>query len=680
MDEFDEIALVEDDLFGLDQDILDATITTSEHNITSDELRDVALDINPSVSDSEECVPENVMSGKALKHFDSFTSQCTCAPNCDFNEYKSLSSLISTMNEYERKNIISAILLPITSPPGETNSLNSSDETRYKNLNYKRRLISNTLGYNRSIYCLFGTRVCQNVMAAVLQVHPRTLNTYANELNVHGLIISTNIKKKEMRKGSRSLQTEIIRAFLMRYADIHALPCPTGRGSENERPVLWLPVSTVRSDLYDLYKIEWDSIGNGLIQIMKTNRNPNKLFKIPANPIVYDAFVKIWRQHCNFIRILNKGSDFCDVCTNYKNSIGNASGEVKRELLERYTQHRHEAAIEYKNYKRLMEECSENPEGETVHLLFDFAEKVLLPRLIHQPGQLHFTTSLKFDMFGIYCSNIMEMFVYGLTEGHWPSHKTGNEVFSMVHYQIDLFASLRSTPTEIKHLMLHADNCGGQNKNRFMIWYFAWRVIAGLNETIELYFLVAGHTKNRADAGFGLVKRKLKQYNAIVPADMMKVIEISSESNTCVCGSDVIWYDWKRILEPHFTIPKDLKITQYHVFKFDACRPGVVQVKPFSYSSSTEFNILKNGYTVQQAREGIAEAMMNSTCLVPITPLHEVPSAYQGNRHAYLMKNVLDRYYPNDTKIRAEYFENGTAFRHDHFKLTEIQQTAEQSP
>ena len=50
---------------------------------------------------------------------------------------------------------------------------------------------------------------------------------------------------------------------------------------------------------------------------------------------------------------------------------------------------------------------------------------------------------------------------------------------------------------------------------------------------------------------------------------MMRLVENSASSNNIICGSFVEWYDWKAILSEYFTIPKDFKITEFHVFEFN---------------------------------------------------------------------------------------------------------------
>ena len=87
--------------------------------------------------------------------------------------------------------------------------------------------------------------------------------------------------------------------------------------------------------------------------------------------------------------------------------------------------------------------------------MFDFAEKVLLPKLLKQPGQLYFVTGLKFDIFGVQDSNQGVTYVFGLPEGHWPNEKNANTVISMLHYAIEVQMVKRHLFSTIKTCLLY---------------------------------------------------------------------------------------------------------------------------------------------------------------------------------------------------------------------------------
>jgi hypothetical protein len=58
-----------------------------------------------------------------------------------------------------------------------------------------------------------------------------------------------------------------------------------------------------------------------------------------------------------------------------------------------------------------------------------------------------------------------------------------------------------------KHLKITCDNAGGQNKNNTTLWFYLYLIIAGYYESVELNFMVPGHTKSKCDGSFGLIKR-----------------------------------------------------------------------------------------------------------------------------------------------------------------------------
>lgn len=112
------------------------------------------------------------------------------------------------------------------------------------------------------------------------------------------------------------------------------------------------------------------------------------------------------------------GTDYCDKCTKIKHALKIIQDPQSRlEMQNELQTHRDEADVEFLFYKEMKNLGSEFREGPTLHLIFEFAEKVLLPSLIEQPGILHFFAGLRFNLFGLSSSKMRQNFIFGLPEG-----------------------------------------------------------------------------------------------------------------------------------------------------------------------------------------------------------------------------------------------------------------------
>lgn len=98
-----------------------------------------------------------------------------------------------------------------------------------------------------------------------------------------------------------------------------------------------------------------------------------------------------------------------------------------------------------------------------------FAEKILLPLLLRQTGQLYFTKGLKYDIKGVSSGKTKNIYVFGLPEGNLPKDKSSNVFISMLYQTMNLEAESRGRGESIGTLYITEDNCSGQNKNRFML-------------------------------------------------------------------------------------------------------------------------------------------------------------------------------------------------------------------
>ena len=91
-----------------------------------------------------------------------------------------------------------------------------------------------------------------------------------------------------------------------------------------------------------------------------------------------------------------------------------------------------------------------------------------------------------------------------------------------------------------KNAVFRADNCGGggQNKNKTVMHYFAWRVGTGLHREINYHFMEPGHTKCICDGCFGKVRQLFQRSDVDTTAQLSSVIERSAKINSSIMYRD----------------------------------------------------------------------------------------------------------------------------------------------
>ena len=172
--------------------------------------------------------------------------------------------------------------------------------------------------------------------------------------------------------------------------------------------------------------------------------------------------------------------------------------------------------------------------------------------------------------------------------------KGANAVISMLHH----FFHHHGLGETTAHL--HADNCSGQNKNRYMMGYLMWRVLTGLHKEITISFLPVGHTKFAPDWCFGLFKQRYRRMKINTLDDIAAAVDTSSVVNVSqlvgtLDGQCLVpTYNWSDYLDEH-TLKTALKgIKKNHHFKFTSHSPGAVFVKKASGGDEKAIQLLKD--------------------------------------------------------------------------------------
>ena len=231
--------------------------------------------------------------------------------------------------------------------------------------------------------------------------------------------------------------------------------------------------------------------------------------------------------------------DLCWVCQKNNSAVyhsSNTTDENKTARLKKQEEHLLQVSRERSLYQELVKDakltvkdmgwklgqndpCSKDI---TMHYSFDYAQQIHYPSDPMQPGPMYFLVPRKCGLFGVCCEAIPQQVNYLIDEAV-VTGKGSNAVISFVHHFFDNW-SLGE-----KSVHINCDNCSGQNKNNFMVWYLMWRVMTGLHHNVELHFLLAGHTKFAPDWCFGLIKQKYRRTLTSSLDDFAKVVEDSSQ-------------------------------------------------------------------------------------------------------------------------------------------------------
>ena len=260
------------------------------------------------------------------------------------------------------------------------------------------------------------------------------------------------------------------------------------------------------------------------------------------------------------------------------------------------------------------------------HYSFDMAQQVFHPNDPLQPGAMYFLTPRKCAIFGVCCEAIPRQINYLIDEAV-DMGKGANAIVSMLHH----FFTHHGLGERTAHL--HADNCGGQNKNATMIHYLLWRVMTGQHHQITLSFMMPGHTKFSPDWCFGLLKKQYRRTKVGGLTDLVDVVNQSAVVNvaqpTGLPDGQVVvpTYDWQEFFTPY--LKKVTGIKKLHHLRFESASPGCAFVKERAGSQEVKGCFLK---------KGAASWKPESDELPPVLP----PAGLSLQRQWYLYKKIRE--------------------------------------
>ena len=147
-------------------------------------------------------------------------------------------------------------------------------------------------------------------------------------------------------------------------------PSARGGATKGGKPHLFFMSRNSKMVLYCKYKQKFPDLVQAAIDTGSIRG------VAPATPLQYLTFLNLWRSYCSEVRIFKSGSDFCDVCTAYRNKLEPTENETAN--FKRHVDEFREERQAYTTGRQIALQEGTLSRAAFIGLIFDFAGKCLL--------------------------------------------------------------------------------------------------------------------------------------------------------------------------------------------------------------------------------------------------------------------------------------------------------------
>lgn len=224
------------------------------------------------------------------------------------------------------------------------------------------------------------------------------------------------------------------------------------------------------------------------------------------------------------------------------------------------------------------------PHSESVYTFIgDYCQNMNLPHFgKEQPGETYYYNPLNLEGYGFVDVSRGTPVTQGKKEeaDHLYFHcyregegaKGANCVASMIMKSLRLIGLLQvdgeGKPLAGKELNIIMDNCVGQNKNNVLFHLGSYLVELGYFKTVNLIFLIVGHTKNVCDRRFNNLKKNYNKMNVYVFDEACQILSKSQYVTVWPAENGEDWFNYEDfLLKPYKKLASaKLAILKNHIF------------------------------------------------------------------------------------------------------------------
>lgn len=270
--------------------------------------------------------------------------------------------------------------------------------------------------------------------------------------------------------------------------------------------------------------------------------------------------------------------DKCMICSNKDNE--------NTENNEKILKHIEEKNASYERFK-----CHQELHKKNKSILccsFDMQKVLNTPR--GNDMRLYYSRKLSVYNFTIYESVTRAGHCYVWTEA--DAHRGANEISTCL---FDFIVNDVDTRVSIKTLLLYADSCYGQNKNKTVLSMIRYALSQCINlNTIQINYLIPGHTYMPVDSMHATIENFVKKSNVRAPSQWPTLFQFARQKpaqyNVKVMkGHEFFGFD--DILNNTFKKNHKMYLSKVCVATFNKQKPNLIEIK-YSMLQETAEEIL----------------------------------------------------------------------------------------
>lgn len=290
----------------------------------------------------------------------------------------------------------------------------------------------------------------------------------------------------------------------------------------------------------------------------------------PASAVTYSFYAEVLKQDFPNLKFKALAVDTCKKCDFLKAKLQSTTSEkAKQEVKTQQELHHRKWEKAHKCMKQDIT-SSQLPTATYTTLCMDLQQVMFVPMLTH--STMFYCRQLSCYNLGIHVGDNGSAYMCMWHEG--IGGRGANEIASCLF-------KVASTEGHFprKRLVLWCDNCGAQNKNQMLLMSIIYLVHKGFYRSIDVKYLVSGHSYMNCDRDFGVIEKKRKAAKAITPKDLEALVASAKLTTpfTVVSMNTDDFIDFKGLAKDYLNT-KDLAISKISHFRISHKNPSTVKV------------------------------------------------------------------------------------------------------